>query len=284
MEVVTKISDVRRLVARARNAGKTIGLVPTMGALHAGHGSLVEQARDASDCVVVSIFVNPIQFGPSEDYGKYPRTPKADEDICRAAGASLIFMPTVEEMYPDQDVLTRVSVLDLDKHLCGQTRPGHFTGVCTVVAKLFNIVQPDAAFFGAKDFQQTVVIRRMVADLDIPIRIVICPTVREKDGLAMSSRNAYLSPEERAQAPAIHESLQLAAQAIRQGRPGAGEVVQLIQSHLSRRAPAGAINYIKIVDPSRLTDVLETNTSVLIAVAVKFGKARLIDNVLVSGS
>lgn len=282
MEVVTKISDVRRRVARARHAGKTIGLVPTMGALHSGHGSLVEQAREATDYVVVSIFVNPIQFGPSEDYGKYPRTPQADEDLCRAAGASLIFMPAADQMYPGKDVLTRVSVQGLDEHLCGAQRPGHFTGVCTVVAKLFNIVQPDVAFFGAKDFQQTVVIRRMAADLDFPIRIAVCPTVREKDGLAMSSRNAYLAPDERSQAPAIYESLQLAAEAIRTRHPAANEVAELIQSHLSRRAPAGAINYVKIVDPTSLTDVGTTNTSVLIAVAVKFGRARLIDNVLVS--
>ncbi len=283
MEVVTKISDVRRLVSRARNSGKTIGFVPTMGALHAGHGSLVEQAREATDFVVVSIFVNPIQFGPSEDFGKYPRTPQADEDLCRRAGAKLIFMPSVEEMYPAGDVLTRVSVQGLDQHLCGADRPGHFTGVCTVVAKLFNIVQPDQAFFGAKDFQQTVVIRRMVADLDIPVRVVVCPTVREADGLAMSSRNAYLAPAERAQAPALYESLQAAAAAIAERRPPAAEVSELIQSHLARRAPAGEINYIKITDPATLADVQATTTSVLIAVAVRIGRARLIDNILVNG-
>ena len=280
MDVVKTIEAVRKAVAAARAAGKTVGLVPTMGNLHEGHLRLLDAARAECGFVAVSIFVNPTQFGPKEDFGAYPRTPAEDFDACRRRGADLVFHPEVAEMYPP-GARTEVRVKGLDEVLCGASRPGHFTGVATVVAKLLNIFQPDAAFFGAKDFQQTVVIRRMVKDLDLSVRIVVCPTVREADGLAMSSRNAYLSPSERKQAPALYASLCRAEEMIRRGGAKAGEVAAAARAVLAERAPEGKVDYVKIVDPASLADVEEASPPVLVALAVKFGRARLIDNVLV---
>ena len=280
MDIVTTIPEVRAAVAAARVAGRSIGLVPTMGALHAGHASLVDAAAASCGLVVVSIFVNPTQFGPAEDLGAYPRTPEPDADLCRRHGAGLIFMPSVEEMY-GRGGLTEVSIRKLGQGLCGARRPGHFTGVCTVVAKLFNIVLPDLAFFGAKDYQQATILRRMTADLNFPIEIVVCPTVREADGLAMSSRNVYLSPDERRQAPALQQALRAAADLIRAKHPPVGDVLAAIRARLAAAAPLGAEDYIHVVDPDELAAVETTDRPVVIALAVRFGKARLIDNILV---
>jgi pantoate--beta-alanine ligase len=309
MDVAASIDEVRRLVRRAKDAGKTVGLVPTMGALHAGHFSLIDAAKAAGKTVglvptmgalhaghfglidaakgagcgyvVVSIYVNPTQFGPGEDLKTYPRSPGEDLAGCEWHGADLVFMPADEVMYPPGAGLTQVTVGRLTEGLCGRSRPGHFAGVCTVVTKLFNIVQPDKAFFGAKDFQQAAVIRRMAADLDVPVQIVVCPTVREADGLAMSSRNRRLSRDHRLQARALSESLHLAMQAIRREHPPAARTIEMIRRHLAERAPDGRIDYVQIVDPETLADVVTTDRPVLIALAVKFGEVRLIDNVLV---
>ena len=279
MNVAETIEEVRSMVADARKSGARVGLVPTMGALHEGHLSLIDAAAEC-DCVVVSIFVNPTQFGPGEDLEGYPREPDTDLAACEDHGADLVFMPQTDVMY-GRSAKTEVSVGQLATTLCGRSRPTHFAGVCTVVAKLLNIVQPDRAYFGAKDFQQVVIIRRMVEDLDFPVEIVRCPTVREPDGLALSSRNEYLSPEERAQAPALARSLQLAERRIRDSAPSADEVTGLIREHLADAAPTGRIDYVQIVDPETLADVEQTTPPVLVALAVGFGRARLIDNVLV---
>ncbi len=279
MKVAETIEDVRVLVVEARRAGRAVGLVPTMGALHEGHFSLIDAAGSECDFVVVSIFVNPTQFAPGEDLAAYPRRPKEDLSGCEARGVDVVFMPAVEVMYPDGEALTEVTVGRLGKRLCGRSRPTHFVGVCTVVAKLFNIIRPDKAYFGAKDFQQAVIIRRMAGDLDFPVDIVVRPTVREASGLAVSSRNAYLAADERAQAPALYKSLCLAERMIRDSRPPAAEVIAEMKKHLAAEAPLGRIDYVQIVDPQTLLDVERTDPPVLIALAVKFAKARLIDNI-----
>ena len=277
------IDEVRTAIAQARQAGKTIGLVPTMGALHEGHLSLIEAARDRCGFVVVSIFVNPTQFAPGEDLAAYPRTPQADLAACEARGVDVVFMPDFTQMYPD-GCLTEVTVGDLGTTLCGAGRPTHFAGVCTVVAKLFNVVAPDYAFFGAKDFQQATIIQRMVADLNIPVEIVVCPTVRGPDGLAMSSRNAYLEASQRAQAASLYESLCLAERMIRQSRPAPAEVVAAMRQLLAERAPDGQVEYVEIVDPQTLKNVQTTQSRVLVALAVKIGPSRLIDNIVVDAA
>ena len=283
MKLAETIRQVRDATGQARTAGKTIALVPTMGALHEGHYSLLDAAKAACGFVAVSIFVNPAQFGPTEDLKAYPRTLEADLAGCRQRGADLVFVPSVETMYrPGCD--TQVTAGRLSQTLCGRTRPGHFAGVCTVVAKLFNIFQPDMAFFGAKDFQQAVIIRRMAADLDFPVQIVICPTVREADGLAMSSRNRYLAPDHRKQAAALHRSLQLAGGMIRREHPPASQVITAICDRLAADAPDGVIDYVQIVNPAELYDVERTDRAVLVALAVRFGAARLIDNALVDAA
>ncbi len=277
MEVFKTIAEIRsRLASETRQ--RRIGLVPTMGALHEGHFSLIDAARGECDLVVVSIFINPTQFGPGEDLDAYPRTPEEDLAACRSRGVDVVFAPMVEEMYPDEP-LTEVNVKDLDRRLCGASRPGHFTGVCTVVAKLFGIVAPDAAYFGAKDYQQSVIIRRMVRDLNFPVEIRVCPTVREEDGLAVSSRNSYLTDRQRRQAPQLYRSLQLARDMIEKDHPLAGRVVEAVREHLGKNAPDGEIDYVRIVDPDTLRQVEETNRPVLVALAVKLGNARLIDNI-----
>ncbi len=280
MIVVEQIDAIRREVARARGEDKTVGLVPTMGALHEGHLSLIDAARDGCDVVVVSIFVNPTQFAPTEDLAEYPREPESDGAACEARGVDVIFVPTAREMYGSGS-LTEITVSELSRGLCGRSRPTHFAGVCTVVAKLLNIVQPDRAYFGAKDFQQVAIVRRMVADLNMPVEIVTCPIVREADGLAMSSRNARLSPDHRSQAVALSRSLGLAERLIRAEAPAAASVEATIRGHLAAAAPDGEIDYIEIVDPCELTDVETTAPPVLVALAVRFGPTRLIDNVLV---
>ncbi len=280
MNVVTTITETRAILAQARQAGKSIGLVPTMGALHAGHASLIDAAARECEVVVVSIFVNPTQFGPNEDYEKYPRALQADCALCEEHGAAVIFAPSPTEMYgPDvRASATTVSVAKLSETLCGRSRPGHFAGVCTVVAKLFNITQPDRAYFGAKDFQQVTILRRMACDLNIPVDIVTCPIVREADGLAMSSRNAYLSAEERKQAPALHAALQQARERVNNKHPSSQEVIQAIRDSIVAHAPLGVVDYIQLVDPETLEDVPTTDRPVQAVLAVRFGGARLIDN------
>ncbi len=277
MILAETILDLRQAVRVVRAAGETIGLVPTMGALHAGHTSLIDAAAGECDFVVVTIFVNPIQFAPTEDFADYPRAPVADLALCEQHGAAAIFAPGVEEMFPRQNE-TSVSVAHLSEKLCGRSRPGHFTGVCTVVAKLFNLVQPDRAYFGAKDYQQAVILRRMAEDLNFPVEVVTCPIVREPDGLAISSRNAYLTQEQRLQAPALYAALRHAQAWVRRETPAAAEVIQAIRADLAEHAPLGEVDYVQLVDPETLEDVETTDRPVVTALAVRFGKARLIDN------
>jgi len=280
MIVAETIDQVRKSVAQARTEGKSVGFVPTMGALHEGHLSLVRAARSQCDFVVVSIFVNPTQFAPGEDLSSYPRTPQQDLEACRRERVDAVFMPSVEVMYGSGS-LTEVHVKKLSQVLCGRHRPGHFDGVCTVVAKLFNIIGPDRAYFGAKDYQQAVIIQRMVTDLNFPIQIVVCPTVREPDGLAMSSRNAYLDDAQRKQATVLYESLKTAERLIHQAHPPARQVAAKIRNKITSQVPDAKIDYVQIVDPISLQDVVSTDQKVLIALAVRIGNARLIDNILV---
>ena len=288
MKVVHKISDVRSHLRKARENGKRIKLVPTMGALHPGHLSLISAARAATDknstggFVVVSIFLNPTQFASDEDLDTYPKTLENDLKLCDTSGVDLVFAPSVTEMYPHKtEDLTTINPRNLLDTLCGKSRPGHFPGVCLAVAKLFNIVTPDEAFFGAKDFQQTVIIQQMVDDLNIPVKIIVCPIVREPDGLAMSSRNARLCPEDRKQASALHTGLELGARLVGDSNPPAVKVIDAIRKHLCDNAPNGQIDYVQIVDPKSLQDVDTTDGVVLIALGVKFKSVRLIDNILV---
>lgn len=280
MELEKTIDVIRSRLRHARLGGNTVGLVPTMGALHEGHCSLIRAAREGCDYLVVSIFVNPTQFGPDEDYESYPRPIEEDLAACDELGVDAVFAPSVEEMYPEKP-LTTVSVSRLTEPLCGRRRPGHFDGVCTVVAKLFNIVEPDRTWFGAKDYQQSVVIRRMVEDLNFPVEIVVCPTAREQDGLAVSSRNAYLTADERRQAPALYAALQDARRLIDEKHPPAEEVVDTVRRRISADAPDGKLDYVQVVDPRTLEDVEGTDRPVVIAAALYLGKARLIDNVRV---
>ncbi len=280
MKIVTTIAEVRSLVAQARAGGQCVGLVPTMGALHEGHLSLIDAASSECDFVVVTIFVNPTQFAPGEDLAAYPRTAQADHAGCEARGVDVLFQPTTEEMYGGGG-LTEVTVSKLSQTLCGRSRPTHFVGVCTVVAKLFNIIPADRAYFGAKDYQQVAVIRQMAADLNFPVEVVTCPIVREADGVAMSSRNVNLNPTERKQAPVLHTALRAAAETIGQTHPPAGQVIADILARLAADVSDGEVDYVQIVDPQTLADVEQTDRPVLIALAVKFSQARLIDNMLV---
>ena len=278
MKIVHTKQDVRDAVAAARAEGKSIGLVPTMGALHEGHLSLVRTAAEQSDFVVVSIFVNPTQFGPGEDLDRYPRDLEGDAAKLRPLGVSVVFAPTPAEMYAE-DACTVVSVHKLTEGLCGAYRPGHFDGVTTVVSKLFNIVQPDRAFFGRKDYQQFVVIRRMARDLDMAVEVIGLPTVREEDGLALSSRNAYLSPEQRAAAPKLYQALQAGADATRDGATGA-EVERVVRDALARE-PLFDVQYVQAVDPNTLEPLGDETGPMVIAAAAYLGDTRLIDNVAV---
>ena len=277
MHIVLTIRQVRSAVAAQRKRGKRIGLVPTMGALHQGHLSLIRLAKRKSDFVVVSIFLNPAQFGPKEDLSKYPRDLKGDTAKCRRAGADLVFAPSVSGIYP-QGFCTNVTVEGLTEGLCAASRPGHFRGVATVVCKLFNMVQPDVAVFGQKDAQQAAVIKRMVRDLNLPVEIVVAPIVRERDGLAMSSRNAYLTPAERAQAPALRHALQLAKRLVKKGRRSAEAIKREMAKMLDIEAPLGVVEYVEIVDNENLKPVRRIDGKALVALAVKFPSARLIDN------
>lgn len=279
MEVAQTIESIRSLIKAARSQGRKIGLVPTMGALHIGHISLIEAAVKNCDFVVVSIFVNPTQFGPGEDFEKYPRLLESDLEICRKARVDAVFAPTPEQMYPSEN-LTWVNVEKLTEPLCGKSRPGHFRGVTTVCAKLFNIIAPDTAFFGQKDAQQAIVIKRMVADLNMPLEIVVCPTVRESDGLAVSSRNQYLSGQQRKDATYIFQSLQKCRQLFETGRTDVREIMAEMRKVLQQKSSI-EIEYISIVDPETLEDIDRFAGWALVAVAVRLGPARLIDNILI---
>jgi pantoate--beta-alanine ligase len=282
IQLASGVQEVRDAVAEFRRAGKVIGLVPTMGALHAGHGRLIETARGECGAVAVSIFVNPIQFDRVDDYERYPRTLESDVSFAEACGADLVFAPEIAGMYPRRQ-RAFVDLEVLTEHLCGKFRPGHFRGVATVVAKLLNIVQPDRAYFGEKDAQQLAVIRRMVADLNLPVEIVGVPTVREADGLALSSRNRRLSAEERAAAPALYRALQAAATVIAAGERDPRKAKQAALAVLRSRQDI-KVEYFEIVDPEELQPVTEIGGPVLVAGAVWLGATRLIDNVMAGSS
>ncbi|HVX67670.1 MAG TPA: pantoate--beta-alanine ligase [Bryobacteraceae bacterium] len=276
-QLIRTVQGVRDALARVRREGKLIGLVPTMGALHDGHGRLIETARKECASVVVSVFVNPIQFNRSDDYERYPRTLETDLRFAEQRGADLVFAPENAEMYP-RTQRTHVEVEALADHLCGKFRPGHFRGVATVVTKLLNIVQPDRAYFGEKDAQQLAVIRRMVVDLNMPVEIVGVPIVREASGLALSSRNRHLSEEERRTATALYRSLRAAQAAVARGEADPDKVKREALAVLAEH-PAIQVEYFEIVDPCEVQPVVEIRGPVLVAVAAWLGSTRLIDNV-----
>ena len=270
--------ELRKLLAELRRPSVALGLVPTMGALNAGHGRLIEQARGDCGLVVVSIFVNPIQFNRQDDYEQYPRTLDADLSFCKARGVDIVFAPSIEEMYPGRQ-RTFVDVERVSEKLCGKFRPGHFRGVATAVTKLLNIVQPDLAYFGEKDAQQLAVIRRMVRDLNMPVEIVAAPTVREPDGLAMSSRNQHLNAVERRAAPALYQGLLVAGDLIRNGATDPEEVRRAALAVIAEQ-PLLRVEYLEIVDPEEMQPVKTITGPVRVAVAAWLGSTRLIDNVL----
>ncbi len=279
MEIAEKIQSIRDMVKAARDNGKTIGFVPTMGALHIGHISLIQAATKKCNYLVVSIFVNPTQFVPGEDFEKYPRPFEADLEICKKEGVDAVFAPRPDEMYPEEN-LTWVNVEKITEPLCGKFRPGHFRGVTTVCTKLFNIVAPDIAFFGQKDAQQAIVISRMVADLNMPLEIVICPTVREPEGLAVSSRNKYLTEQQKKDATNIYKSLQKCRDMIESGIKDASEIITEM-TNILEQVPSIEIEYISIVNAETLENIDRIEGKILTAVAAKIGPARLIDNILV---
>lgn len=281
MQVIEAIDQLRAQLKSARSEGKTVGFVPTMGYLHEGHLSLVQNARQSNDIVVVSVFVNPTQFGPDEDLDAYPRDTGRDLNLLRGAGTDLAFFPSSEALYPP-GFTTYVSLEGpMTATLCGRSRPNHFRGVATVVSKLFNIVEPDRAYFGQKDAQQVAVIEQMTRDLDFDIEIVACPTVREPDGLAMSSRNTYLSEAERAQAPLISKALFGARELIERGERNSSVLLDYLKRSI-RQIDGAVIDYVSIVDSRSLADLEVLQEKVLIAVAVKVGRTRLIDNIRVA--
>ena len=278
MKIVSTIKEVREYVNTWKKEGHTVGFVPTMGYLHEGHMSLVDAARE-NDKVVVSIFVNPMQFGPNEDLASYPRDLKHDAKMCEEHGVDLIFHPTPEEMYGD-NFYSYVDMNTLTEELCGLARPVHFRGVCTVVTKLFNIVTPDKAYFGQKDAQQLAIIKRMVKDLNMPLEIVGCPIVREEDGLAKSSRNTYLSAEERKAALVLSRSIFLGKALAEQGERDAHKIIAAMTSEIEKE-PLAKIDYVKIVAMDNMQQVEKVDGSILAAIAVYIGKTRLIDNFII---
>jgi pantoate--beta-alanine ligase len=286
--LLTRIADAREWISRERQAGRRIGLVPTMGALHAGHGSLARRARAECDRVVATVFVNPTQFGPQEDFQKYPRTLEADLAMLGEIGVDMVFAPNADEMYrgtathalaasASGAAATAVLPARVAAPLEGECRPGHFAGVATVVLKLFHIVAADVAYFGAKDYQQTLVLRRMVEDLDVPIRIEVCPTIREADGLAMSSRNRYLSPEERSRALSLSRGLAAAERAFAAGERAAAALEQLARDELEA-AGVGPIDYVALADPETLERPERAGHRAILLIAARVGGTRLIDN------
>jgi pantoate--beta-alanine ligase len=279
LKICTTIDDMRAATRAVRGANKRLGFVPTMGALHEGHLSLVRAARGSTDIVAASIFVNPTQFGPNEDLAKYPRSFERDCELLEREGVELLFAPTVNEMYP-AGAITWVTVEGLSEKLDGRSRPGHFRGVTTVVSKLFHIVEPHAAFFGQKDAAQAAIIRRMVKDLNLPVQIVICPIVREPDGLAMSSRNAYLDPDQRKKALVLHRSLTRVQQMAEQGEARAASLIAAGRAEFAAETSV-RLDYFEAVDPETLDPVEDVSRGALVAVAAYVGNTRLIDNILV---
>ncbi|HEV3136811.1 MAG TPA: pantoate--beta-alanine ligase [Pirellulales bacterium] len=272
---IASFAELRRQVGQARRAGKVIGLVPTMGALHAGHLSLVEAARRECGFTVVTVFVNPLQFGPDEDFASYPRTLETDLALLAGPGADLVFAPSTESMFASRHA-TYVDPGGVANCWEGQHRPGHFRGVATIVLKLFNLAQPDRAYFGRKDYQQSLVVRRMVEDLDLPIEVEVCPTVRDADGLALSSRNRYLSADERRRALSISSSLRVARQCVERGTTDASIIIARIEEML--QAVDLTIDYVAIADPETLESVAEVRGPAIAMIAARVGKTRLIDN------
>jgi pantoate--beta-alanine ligase len=281
MLILTAAAEVTALSKEAHRAGKRVGFVPTMGALHEGHLSLVRTARAQSDVVVASVFVNPRQFGPNEDFSKYPRDPEKDAAMLATAKTDYLFLPSVEEMYPP-GATSWVTEEGLSEKLDGRSRPGHFRGVTTVVAKLFNIVQPDFAFFGQKDAAQVAIVNKMVSDLNFDVRIVVCPIVREADGLAMSSRNAYLSPELRKQALVLYRSLMRVQTLADRGENNASRL-KVAGEQVMAEEPAAKLDYFEIVNRETLDPVADISGGALVAVAAYLGSTRLIDNIVVHG-
>jgi pantoate--beta-alanine ligase len=280
MKICKTIEEMRSASSAPRRGGKRFGFVPTMGALHEGHLSLVRAAKAKSDVVAVSIFVNPLQFGPTEDLAKYPRSFERDRELLEKEAVDILFAPQNEEMYP-QGAVTYVTVEGLSEKLCGSSRPGHFRGVTTVVAKLFHIVEPDLAFFGQKDAAQATIIRRMVRDLNLPVEVVVCPIVREPDGLAMSSRNAYLSPQERKTALVLNRSLTETKNRFDQGERNAIALIA-VGKQIVAQEPAARLDYFEILDPGTLDPIPALTSPALVAVAAFVGNTRLIDNILLN--
>ena len=280
MKILRDIKKMQALASGIKKRSESIGFVPTMGALHEGHLSLMRLARQENDYVIVSIFVNPVQFGPREDFKKYPRSLQRDSLLCKNQGVDFIFYPQLDSMYP-ADYKTYVSVEGLSQRLCGHFRPGHFRGVVTVVTKLFNIVQPMRAYFGQKDAQQVTVIKKMVSDLNIPVQIRVLPTLREDDGLAMSSRNSYLSQAERIQARVLFQALCLAKDLIRKGNHNPASIIAKMR-RLIKEKKSASIQYIFAVDPQTLEPVKKIKGKVLVVLAVYIGETRLIDNIVVN--
>lgn len=283
MELVSAVAEARKHTELARKADKSVGFVPTMGALHEGHLNLIRACKRETWFTTVSLFVNPTQFGPTEDYRSYPSTLEDDLDACSKEKVDLVFAPTAAEMYPDS-YGTYVIQERLTERLCGKARPGHFNGVCTVLAKLFNIIRPDIAYFGQKDYQQTVVVRRLVADLNIPVEIRVLPTVREPDGLAISSRNRYLgapNSQERQAATCLYRALQRAEEMVAQGEMSSAAILHEMTRIISE-TPRTRLDYAAIVDPDTLEDVEKIRTTAVAALAVHVGPARLIDNTLLN--
>ncbi len=276
--LIRKIKDMKQITKRLKKEGKTIGFVPTMGYLHEGHVSLIRCSKKDNDITVVSIFVNPIQFGKNEDLDRYPRDLERDVEICTKEGVDYVFYPSADEMYPE-GFSTYVEVEGITQRLCGAFRSGHFKGVTTVVAKLFNIVQPDRAYFGEKDYQQLKVIQKMVRDLNIDVEVIGCPLIREKDGLALSSRNKYLTPEERKSALSISRALFRAKQMFESGEKDPSKVVNEVKRIISSQPLVKEIQYVEVVDPERLTPKKKLEKGDVVAVAVFVGNTRLIDNI-----
>lgn len=280
IKVVSTVCETRAQVKEWKNQGLTVGLVPTMGYLHEGHQSLIKKAVEENDRVVVSVFVNPIQFAPNEDLETYPRDLEADKRLCDSTGADLIFHPTPDEMYPD-GFSTHIQMDNLTKELCGKTRPTHFGGVCTVVGKLFNIVQPDKAYFGQKDAQQLAIIKRMVRDLNFDIEIVGCPIIREPDGLAKSSRNTYLNADERKAALILSKAIKLGEELVADGERNAQTVIKAMTDKINTE-PLARIDYVNVVDALSIEPLDVVKGEVLVAIAVYIGKTRLIDNFIIN--
>lgn len=282
MHILSSAAQVTAVSKEAHRAGKRVGFVPTMGALHEGHLSLVRTARAQSEVVIASVFVNPTQFGPNEDFSRYPRQPERDSAMLAAEKTDYLFLPSTEEMYPP-GAATWVTVEGISDKLDGRSRPGHFRGVTTVVAKLFNIVQPDLAFFGQKDAAQVAIIGKMVRDLNFDVRIVVCPIVREADGLAMSSRNAYLTPEQRKQATVLYRSLMRVQSLVDQGESSAARL-HVAGTQVVAEEPAMKLDYFEIVEGNTLDPVSDVSQGALVAVAAYLGSTRLIDNIVITGT